>query len=741
MQPGETGMSSITRRWCLERAGDAALGLCVASSPLLSGCREPAPVATVRTRATAAIPVSAQPTIIGTQTFVDSTSAKTTDYAFNATVPPDCTLVVMLYGIGPVSQAATGLTNVRLGSSTMTEHPELAPNSWAISRPGVGGYYLIGPPTGLQTLLATPEAATHAVSIHLIYLTGFAADPIGAGDNFDDNTNVTARSTSIPTEADDSYILAMIAVRNSASGLALSDSFTQLIAPGASGGTTFDDHTYIVGYKQATMEQAYTYGATWTSPSTRAGCGAIELKLPVSSPPPPSPSSLPEDEPLPPDSAILNANPSNFASVYNSAAAGNHIVLANGSYGPTTLGRSFPTGQRLVIRAQNRFGATFGTLLISGSGQIVSGVDVTATQIAAVGIRGSNVRFTRGRVTGGGFSFAFGPGITDALVDHCESRKSQRRMFINDDPKDQKRITVARCWCHDLDQGPFTPSFGSSNLFNWQDENIYRERDPRIIVRFCYVGPGNVPGIDFSDFIHHKGTGAIYAFSRFDGGVPCHFRFGMRNRMVGCYIPGASTNVWDDGHWLFGNVLGHLRLPAGISAYYDTEKSLITGNQGGFPAPTRFRMSGCQVDRTTLGIDLSNNNFCERTDGALPDAQPAGYAKPARSWMGVNYAAIPVGDGISIRSHLGLVETDTGMTCLNPQAVNVSFLPTSAAPASWLSELLAEYPWIGSICPNPTSLTGGPGGSRPWSIAQGLTRGDAATPNTGPFRDSPGGLP
>jgi hypothetical protein len=46
-----------------------------------------------------------EPAIIGTQIFVDSTPAKTSAYSFSATVPTDCTLMVMLYGIGPVSQA------------------------------------------------------------------------------------------------------------------------------------------------------------------------------------------------------------------------------------------------------------------------------------------------------------------------------------------------------------------------------------------------------------------------------------------------------------------------------------------------------------------------------------------------------------------------------------------------------------------------------------------------------------
>jgi hypothetical protein len=66
---------------------------------------------------------------------------------------------------------------------------------------------------------------------------------------------------------------------------------------------------------------------------------------------------LPEDLPLPPAGTILSANTANFNSVYASAAAGSHIVMANGNYGARTLNRSFPSGNRLVIRAQNLLGA------------------------------------------------------------------------------------------------------------------------------------------------------------------------------------------------------------------------------------------------------------------------------------------------------------------------------------------------------------------------------------------------
>jgi hypothetical protein len=50
---GALRVSLLTRRGLLSGAGDAVPGLCVASSPLLAGCMEPAPVATVPTTAAA----------------------------------------------------------------------------------------------------------------------------------------------------------------------------------------------------------------------------------------------------------------------------------------------------------------------------------------------------------------------------------------------------------------------------------------------------------------------------------------------------------------------------------------------------------------------------------------------------------------------------------------------------------------------------------------------------------------
>ena len=209
-----------------------------------------------------------------------------------------------------------------------------------------------------------------------------------------------------------------------------------------------------------------------------------------SSAPPVAP--LPEDEPLPAATATLNATTANFSSVYAGAVAGNHIVLANGNYGGRTLNRSFPTNNRLVIRSQNLQGAIFTGLTISGSGQIVSGVDINRGQTTGnvMTVQGSNVRVTRSKIRGGGYCVVADGGVTDLLVDHCEVHRSTDRMFYLRDPADQQRITVARCWVHELlGGGDATSCLG----FAWTDENAYREKHHDIIVRFNYCGPGLAP--------------------------------------------------------------------------------------------------------------------------------------------------------------------------------------------------------------------------------------------------------
>ena len=169
----------------------------------------------------------------------------------------------------------------------------------------------------------------------------------------------------------------------------------------------------------------------------------------------------------------------------------------------------------------------------------------------------------------------------------------------------------------------------------------------------------------------------------------------------------------------------------------------------------RTRLAGNQFSNLILGEFGESQNWCNDaggTDPGLPDPLGAGAVKGARSFGGVNYDGDNPNDpdkGIKIRAHSGTI-TIRPNTCPGTAWVqNLDSAPGSPAPAEWLTQLQAQYPWITGICPNPTSLTGGPGGSAPWSVAQALTRGDAAvsgtppneSPKVGPFRPGPGGLP
>jgi hypothetical protein len=319
-------------------------------------------------------------------------------------------------------------------------------------------------------------------------------------------------------------------------------------------------------------------------------------------------------------------------------------------------------------------------------------------------------------------------------------------MFWLNDPKDQQRITVARCWCHELLEASSSPDDASMG-FVWSDQNIYREKNPHIVVRLTYIGPGTAP-VTFPDYVHDKVSGTLYAFNRLDSSVLWEMRFGLRKRMVGCYLPSAPITTWDDLGWYFGNKAAVVRAPAGRSHYYDDTKNLASATHnsvGGFHACKRARFAGNEFSSIILGAFGNAAAWCtsENPDPTtLPDPLAAGGIKGARSLDGITYAADNPADpdvGIKIRAHSGTI-TEEAAACID-WAQNINSLPGSAAPASWLSELLAEHPWIEDICPDPTSLTGGSGSTAPWAVAQALTRGDASNPNTGPFRDTAGGLP
>lgn len=453
--------------------------------------------------------------------------------------------------------------------------------------------------------------------------------------------------------------------------------------------------------------------------------------------------SLPEEAPLPAPSTVHNvSNASQLTSAVDAASAGDHIVLANGNYGAITISKSFPANNRLVIRSQNLLGATMSALTIDGDGIIVSGIKVdrgSNESSNTLTINGSNVRFTRGAVLSGGAAILFGAGIADALIDHSEVAGFHDRGVFLDHPKDQNRITFARNWMHDMRAGGQKDySFG----FIWNDNNEYREENQNIIVRLNYIGPGGPPANPWSpDYIHHKGSGALYAFNYLDvGGGLLSQRFGIKARYIGNYAPKATMRMFDDLGWYYGNSFGTMQAPGGRSAYYDDVKNLWD-SVGGYHAANRARYSGNKANSFVLGAYFNSAWCTTNAHPTLPDPLGAGQTKPAKSYNGVTYAGNDPNDpdlGLKIRAHDGPITEETA-TCID-WAQNVDSQPNAVAPSSWLTELSNQYPWISDYVPNPTSLTGGMNGAAPWSVAQSLTRGDATNPSVGPNRAGKAGL-
>jgi hypothetical protein len=462
--------------------------------------------------------------------------------------------------------------------------------------------------------------------------------------------------------------------------------------------------------------------------------------------------TLPEDEPLPTPLSTTAVTTANFNAVLaagGSATAGTRVTLANGAYGARTIGVSGTAANPIQVVATTLLGPTFTALTITGQHVIVCGVTVNRGAAvetgAALSIDGSNVRVTRCIIANGAHCVDWGPGVFDTMVDHCDLSRSREFVTWLAFPKDQRRITVARCWVHHLVGGGGTPDCMG---FTWNGENFYREVPHDIVVRLNYCGPGE-GGETTDDYVHHKGSKSIYAFNRFE--LPANHllshRFGLYTRAIGNYAPGCTCRMWDDRGWYFGNFYGNMEAPAGKSAYYSDTTNLIQSVSG------RHATTRCRISGNSAGIQLGvtfNQPYCTSDSthpDTLPDPRPAGDSKPERTYAGVTYAAHPPNDpdrGIKIRSHTGAITTEPAppASCaISSWVANIDAAPSATAPASWVTDLRSEYPWVTDICPDPTSLTGGPGGSAPWSVAQGLVRGDLANPSVGPNRNSPGGLP
>ena len=191
----------------------------------------------------------------------------------------------------------------------------------------------------------------------------------------------------------------------------------------------------------------------------------------------PPAATLPEDEPLPTPLNTVAGTTSNFDSLLGSsgtASPGTRITLANGSYGTKTIAVSGTSANPIQVVATPQFGPVFTGLIFTGNHIIMSGVTANRGTSSETGhcvqFTGSNIRFTRGRVTNGGRGFLWNSDATDTLVDHCEVSRTRIGMFDLNGPIRQRRLTVARCWCHTPLPSSDT-AVTTSHYFQWAGLN------------------------------------------------------------------------------------------------------------------------------------------------------------------------------------------------------------------------------------------------------------------------------
>ncbi len=113
------------------------------------------------------------------------------------------------------------------------------------------------------------------------------------------------------------------------------------------------------------------------------------------------------------------SNDSQLLSALNSAEAGDHIVLADGSYSGFTVSKSGQDSKPIVLRSANLHGATFtGGIQISGDHIWLVGMDMWTNGIV---VSGRNVRISRNY-----FKSSIGPAIfadkssRNVEIDHNE---------------------------------------------------------------------------------------------------------------------------------------------------------------------------------------------------------------------------------------------------------------------------------------------------------------------------------
>jgi hypothetical protein len=343
------------------------------------------------------------------------------------------------------------------------------------------------------------------------------------------------------------------------------------------------------------------------------------------------------------------------------ASGGDHIVLKDGAYdGEVELTRSFPAGERLVVRAENPLKVKLtGRWRVSGSGIILSGLAWEGAD-ATVRISGSNVRLTRcavgGSDTRGAVMIGNQPGETtrSVMVDYCDiSGYGTDAITIAPDGTIEN-VAILRNYIHDGGGGKGVHNL-NGNAVAIGIENGHREKAVHATVAWNLI-----EGHAAANAIHVKSSDNVIAFNTLEKAkkkqTNISIRHGRNNKIIGNTVAGGRISTYDYGTVIIANRTKEIWLQAGNLSNdgysYDELENEAEAGYSTRPASRDAKVAG---NDATLIVGQYFKHYCKQ--------QPT-----------------PV-EGAAIYQHAGEVELLEG-DCMTWYK-NIVSKPESAPPADW----------------------------------------------------------
>lgn len=314
------------------------------------------------------------------------------------------------------------------------------------------------------------------------------------------------------------------------------------------------------------------------------------------------------------------------------------IILANGNYGKLNLNKS--SGGTVVVKAENLLGAKLSGLSLSGSGVIVSGVDINGD----MQLNGSNLRVSRCMLKGNISGRMFG-----AIIDRCDISGYSGTMMRLGPPSSD--ILFTRNYVHD-GGGAQTFHNAPSSVLDAGMTNNNREHSMKFVASYNVMERHNG-----KDFWHAKSSDNTFAYNYVIAQGPQNqvsLRHGRNNKVIGNTVTGGgSIGVRDYNAVILGN-RGNINIFGGdINHSFDK----LLGKNEGAGYSTQPPARNVRIAGNTGSIVLGSHYESDCGN----DPQPA--------------------ESVEIYDHSGSIKT-ASPSCIT-WAKNITNNASQNAPASW----------------------------------------------------------